>query len=110
MLIECVKLDATRSTSLMWTSRGLPAWGLNFQKRPDGINLSSYRTGVPPPDLRLLTLHTTCARASCTSGAVESLDELDRDAEGIRVLAFDGSATHLFRSLVPPCAFIHGAA
>ncbi|KAF9654326.1 hypothetical protein BDM02DRAFT_3106658 [Thelephora ganbajun] len=62
------------------------------------------------PDPKLLALHAACARVVRMSGAAEALDELERDVEGTRVLAFDGSSAHLLDHLMSRFATIPGVA
>jgi len=59
---------------------------------------------------RLLSLHAACARVAHTFGVAEAFDELERDVEETRVLAFDGSSAHLFGHLMTPFTAISGVA
>ena len=95
------------------------------------VNFSSVHEGAPPPSPLLLALHATCARVAHLSGAAESLEKLDQDAEKAEevefldkldlnaeesgVPVFHGLSAHLFNSLTSPCATsphtgIHGTA
>ena len=62
------------------------------------------------PDPQLLALHAACARVAHMSGAAEVFDELERDIEDTRVLAFDGSSAHLLDHCLTPFAVIPGVA
>ena len=42
------------------------------------------------------------------SGAAEAFDELEREAEGTMVLAFDGSSARLLDQLMLPLAMVPG--
>ncbi|KAF8121382.1 hypothetical protein EV363DRAFT_1069195, partial [Boletus edulis] len=44
------------------------------------------------PDPRIVALHATCARIAHLSGAGVYLDNLERDADELDVLAADGSS------------------
>ena len=81
---------------------------LNF----DGHGLYVEFTGEEGvvPDPRLLGLHAACARVAHLSGAAEAFDELQRDAEDTKVLAFDGSSAPLLDNLLVPIALISGVA
>ncbi|KAG6375726.1 hypothetical protein JVT61DRAFT_2571 [Boletus reticuloceps] len=57
---------------------------------------------APQPDPRLLALHATCARVAHMSGAAEFFDKVERDAEEMKVLAFDGSSAPLLSHLIYP--------
>ena len=65
---------------------------------------------VPPPDPLLLGLHAACARVVHMSGAAELFGQIERDAEDIRVLAFDGSSAPLLSNLLSPHSVIRGVA
>ena len=60
------------------------------------------------PNPKLLTLHAACARVVRMSGAAEAIDKLECDVEEMRVLAFDGSSSHLLDHLMIPFATISG--
>ena len=62
------------------------------------------------PNPQLLNLHAVCARVAHMSGAAEAFDELERDAEEICVLAFDGSSAPLLDHRLTPLAAIPGVA
>ena len=62
------------------------------------------------PDPRLLDLHAVCARVAHMSGAAEAFDQLERDVEGTRVLAIDGSSAPLVDHFLIPLATISGVA
>jgi len=72
------------------------------------VTFSSHTTDTRLPDRRLLTLHAVCARVAHMSGAAEVIDELDRDVEEIRVLAFDGSSARLLDHIMTPLATVPG--
>ena len=61
---------------------------------------------APPPDPLLLGLHAACARVAHMSGAAEFFDQIERDAEDIMVLAFDGSSAPLLSNLLLPYSVI----
>ena len=63
-----------------------------------------------PPDPLLLGLHAACARVAHMSGAAEFFDQIERDAEDTRVLAFDGSSAPLLSNLLSPHSVIRGVA
>ena len=63
-----------------------------------------------PPDPLLLGLHAACARVAHMSGAAEFFDQIERDTEDIRVLAFDGSSAPLLSNLLCPYSVIRGVA
>ena len=44
------------------------------------------------------------------SGAAEAFNEVERDVEDTRVLAFDGSSAHLLDHLLTPFVAISGVA
>ncbi|KAF7441301.1 hypothetical protein PC9H_001650 [Pleurotus ostreatus] len=47
---------------------------------------------LPVPSPHLLSLHAACAKVANLSGAAEYLDNLDREMEATKVLAFDGGS------------------
>ena len=63
-----------------------------------------------PPDPLLLGLPAACARVTHMSGAAEFFDQIERDAEDTRVLAFDGSSAPLLSNLLSPHSVIRGVA
>lgn len=70
------------------------------------VDLTPQVEKVPPPDSYLLALHATCARVTHMSGAAEFFDQLQRDVEDTRVLAFDGSSAPLLSNLISPLAAV----
>ena len=77
---------------------------------PDLVKFSSKVANARLPSPILLGLHAACARVLHMSGAAEVIDELDRDVEETRVLAFDGSSACLLDHLMTPFATIPGVA
>ena len=84
--------------------------------RDDGnrlyVTFSSYNNNQNArlPNPKLLALHAACARVAHMSGAAEAFDELERDVEETRVLAFDGSSARLLDHLMSPSMTISGVA
>ncbi|KAF8445072.1 hypothetical protein L210DRAFT_3476143 [Boletus edulis BED1] len=74
---------------------------------PMVVEFTSQFEHAPPPDPRLLALHATCARAAHMSGAAEFFNRLERDAEEMNVLAFDGSSALLLSHLIYPFSTLH---
>lgn len=74
------------------------------------VTFSSNHKDARVPNPKLLALHAACARVAHMSGAAEAFDELERDVEVTRVLAFDGSSAHLLDHLMTPFATIPGIA
>ena len=72
------------------------------------ITFSSAVEGARLPNSQLLALHAACARVAHMCGATEAMDELQRDVEDTRVLAFDGSSARLLDHLMSPFASIPG--
>ena len=62
------------------------------------------------PDPQLLGLHAACSRVAHMSGAAEAFDDVERDVEDTRVLAFNGSSAHLLDHLLTPFVAISGVA
>jgi len=62
------------------------------------------------PDPELLGLHAVCARVAHMSGAAEVFDELEREVEATRVLAFDGSSARLLNHVLTPLSSVRGVA
>ena len=79
---------------------------VTFSQSPESLRHGNLEL----PDPRLLALHVACARVVHMSGAAEAFDELDRDVEDIRVLAFDGSSARLLDHLLTPFAVVPGVA
>ena len=77
---------------------------------PMVVEFTSQFENAPPPSPHLLALHGICARVAHMSGAAEFFDQLQRDAEEIKVLAFDGSSAPLLSNLISPFAVVHGIA
>ena len=82
--------------------------------RDDGnrlsVKFSLNNLGARLPNPKLLALHAACARVAHMSGAAEAFDELERDVEETRVLAFDGSSARLLDHLMSPLMTISGVA
>jgi len=74
------------------------------------VTFTSSHKNARPPEPKLLALHAACARVVRMSGAAEAIDELERDVEETRVLAFDGSSARLLDHLITPFAIIPGVA
>jgi len=74
------------------------------------VTFTSIHGNARLPDPKLLALHAACARVVRMSGAAEAIDELERDVEETRVLAFDGSSARLLDHLITPFARIPGVA
>ena len=75
-------------------------------REPLYITFSSSFPNSRLPCPILLGLHAACARVAHMSGAAEVIDELERDVEETRVLAFDGSSARLLDHLMTPFATI----
>lgn len=54
----------------------------------------------PLPDPRYLKLHTACARVAHLSGAAEYIDQILREEEVTKVLAFDGGSSELLNHVL----------
>jgi len=74
------------------------------------VTFTSSHENARLPDPMLLALHAACARVVGMSGAAEAINELERDLEETRVLAFDGSSARLLDHLITPFAIIPGVA
>jgi len=61
---------------------------LTGSDRPS-VTFSSNHENARVPNPRLLALHAGCARVVHMSGDTEDFDELERNVEETRVLAFD---------------------
>lgn len=54
----------------------------------------------PLPDPRYLELHAACARVAHLSGAAEYIDQILREEEVTKVLAFDGGSSDLLNHIL----------
>ncbi|KAH7925157.1 hypothetical protein BV22DRAFT_1195403 [Leucogyrophana mollusca] len=79
-----------------------PPRRVTFQVDP-AVVAECEKEGIPPPDLpdrTLIAIRSACARVAHLSGAVEQMDEVQRDMEATTVLANDGSTADLLSSLL----------
>ena len=74
------------------------------------VRFSSNNPDARLPNPKLLALHAACARVAHMSGAAEAFDELERDVEETKVLAFDRSSARLLDHLTPPSMTTPGVA
>ena len=87
------------------STRGIP------NVPPEVTFTSSDPLVYPYPSQELLKLHAACAKVAHLSGAGEYIDNLDRDADDMDVLATDGSSsavlTHaLSKSMLHPVSIM----
>ena len=68
---------------------------------PEKITLmSSDPAKLPIPSPELIALHAACAKVAHLSGAGAYIDQLDRDADDLDVLAGDGGSSDVLTHVI----------
>ncbi|KAG9225746.1 hypothetical protein CCMSSC00406_0007756 [Pleurotus cornucopiae] len=74
---------------------------LYFPGGPDVVAFSTPDPEhLPVPSPHLLSLHAACAKVAHLSGAAEYIDNLDREMEATKVLAFDGGSADILHHAI----------